>query len=233
MVAQVQGGGWGVADFAPDGRTRGGDQYISVTKSNLYLLDLATGRMTPIGDHSRDIAYGGAEFAPDGTLWVTSDEGSDFQRLGTARPRDRPLHAGASPNINWDVENFDISDDGRTIAFVTNEAGISRLRLLDTAHRRGARLVGGLPAGTIGGARDRALGRDRPQPDLGAQPVRRLFGRSADAGGDALDAERDGRARRARQCRAGAGRGEELRRRDASRASSTGPIRGASRAGGR
>jgi dipeptidyl aminopeptidase/acylaminoacyl peptidase len=149
MVAQVQGGGWGVSDFAYDGQRAVAINYISVTKSNPYLLDLASGRMTPIGDHSRDISYGGAEFAPDGTLWVTSDEGSDFQRLGrldVATGRFTPVVT----NINWDVETFDLSEDGRTIAFVTNEAGISRLRLLDT--RTGAaRLVAGLPAGTIGG----------------------------------------------------------------------------------
>ena len=50
-----------------------------------------------------------------------------------------------TPDVNWDVENLELSPDGRTLAFVTNEAGISRLRLLDTgsrdarlAHRRAA-----------------------------------------------------------------------------------------------
>ncbi len=149
MVAQVQGGGWGVADFSHDGRRAVAVQYISVAKSNPYLLDLASGRMTAIGDHGRDIAYGGAEFAPDGTLWVTSDEGSDFQRLGRLDPATGRFTPVVT-NISWDVENFDVSDDGRTIAFVTNEAGIGRLRLLDT--RTGAaRLVPDLPAGTIGG----------------------------------------------------------------------------------
>jgi dipeptidyl aminopeptidase/acylaminoacyl peptidase len=151
MVAQVQGGGWSVADFAFDGRSAVVTNYISVTKSNLYRLDLASGRMTPIGDPNRDISYGGAEYAPDGTLWVTSDEGSDFQRLGRLDPATGRFTPVVT-NLNWDVETFDVSDDGRTIAFVTNEAGISRLRLLDT--RTGAaRLVAGLPAGTIGGLR--------------------------------------------------------------------------------
>jgi dipeptidyl aminopeptidase/acylaminoacyl peptidase len=149
MVAQVDGGGWAVADFSYDGRQAVAIQYVSVTKSNPFMLDIASGRMTPIGDHSRDISYGAAEFAPDGTLWVTSDEGSDFQRLGRLDPatgRFTPVIT----NINWDVENIDVSEDGRTIAVVTNEAGISRLRLLDT--RTGnVRLVSGLPAGTIGG----------------------------------------------------------------------------------
>jgi len=148
-VAEVHGGGWNISDFSPDGRRAVVVDYISVTKVNLFLLDLASGRMTPIGDQSRDIAYGSSQFAPDGSLWVTSDEGSDFQRLGvidTATGRFTPVVT----DIPWDVEAFDISEDGRTIAFATNEAGISRLRLLDTRTRR-ARLVPGLPAGTIGG----------------------------------------------------------------------------------
>jgi dipeptidyl aminopeptidase/acylaminoacyl peptidase len=149
LVAEVHGGGWQIADFAPDGRRAAVFNYISVTKSNLYLMDVASGVMTPIGDPDRDIAYGGAGFARDGTLWVTSDEGSDFQRLGTIDPATGRFTAVVG-DIDWDVENFDISPDGRLIAFTTNEAGISRLRLLDTATRR-ARLVSALPAGTIGG----------------------------------------------------------------------------------
>ena len=148
MVAQVEGGGWGVADFAFDGRRAVVLQYVSITKSNVYLLDLASGRLTPVGDHSRAISYGGAEFAPDGSLWVTSDEGSDFRRLGRldlATGRFTPVVT----NINWDVENFEVSDDGRTIAMVTNEAGVSRLRILDPGTGN-VRLVSALPAGTIG-----------------------------------------------------------------------------------
>lgn len=149
LVAQVEGGGWNFADFAPDGRRAVVINYRQVTNSDLYLIDLASGRMTPIGDIAQDIAYGGAEFAPDGTLWVTSDEGSDFRRLGTldlATGRFAPV----SREPRWDVTGFDVSPDGSTIAYVTNEAGVSRLKLLDTGSRE-VRTVEGLPPGVIGG----------------------------------------------------------------------------------
>jgi dipeptidyl aminopeptidase/acylaminoacyl peptidase len=149
MVAQVKGGGWAVADFAPDGRSAVVANYLSVTKTDLYRLDLASGRMTPIGDLAKPIAYGAAQFAPDGTLWVTSDEGSDFQRLGRLNPttgRFTPV----APETRWDVESFDISDDGRFIAYLVNEAGISRLRLLDPRTGR-ARTVAKLPVGVASG----------------------------------------------------------------------------------
>jgi len=145
MVAQVKGGGWLVSDFAPDGRTAIVANGISVNKTNLYRLDLASGRMTPIGDPSKPIAYDLARFAPNGTLWVTSDEGSDFLRLGRLDPatgRFTPV----APEKKWDVEAFDISEDGRFIAYLVNEAGISRLRLLDTNTGR-VRPVAKLPLG--------------------------------------------------------------------------------------
>ena len=148
-VAEVQGGGWAIADFAPGNGRALVIQYISVTKSNLNLLDLAANKLTPLGDHSKDVSYSGAEFAPDGTLWVTSDEGSDFQRLGTV-----DLATGKftprGPATKWDVDAFAISHDGRTIAMVTNEAGISRLSLMDVASGT-ARRVDSIPAGGIGG----------------------------------------------------------------------------------
>lgn len=149
MVAAVNGGGWAIADFAPGADRAVVFEYISITKSNLHLLDIAKGTMTPIGDHKKAIAYGAAKFAPDGTLWVTSDEGSEFQRLGTldlASGRFTPRNTEA----HWDVEDFDIAPDGSFVAYFINEAGASRLKLIDT--RTGAvRSVDALPLGTAGG----------------------------------------------------------------------------------
>ena len=148
MVAQVQGGGWAISDFAPDKKTAIVSQYRSVTNVDMSSLDLASGQMTPIGDHQKDVAIGGAEFAPDGTLWVTSDEGADFQRLGTM-----DIKTGAftprGPTEKWDVEAFDISPDGSFIVYATNEAGVSKVKILDIK-TGGVRVVQGLPAGIVG-----------------------------------------------------------------------------------
>jgi len=149
MVAQVKGGGWAIADFAPGGSRALVANYLSVTNTDPYLLDVASGRLTAIGDHKKDIAYGGFEFAPDGALWALSDEGSDVQRLGRLDPRSgrfTPVTAAS----RWEVEEFAISKDGRTIAFVTNEAGVGKLWLMDVASRR-VRPVPLANAGTVGG----------------------------------------------------------------------------------
>jgi dipeptidyl aminopeptidase/acylaminoacyl peptidase len=149
MVAQVKGGGWGIADFAPDGKSALVANYVSITKVDLHWLDLASGKLTPIGNHKKQIAHGGGKFMPDGTLWVTSDEGSDFQRLGTLDPKSGKF-TPRSAEPKWDIESFDIAADGSFIAYLINEAGVSKLRLLDP--KSGAvREVTGLPRGVIGG----------------------------------------------------------------------------------
>ncbi len=151
MVLQVKGGGWAIADFAPGNATAVVGNYQSVQKTDLYLLDLASGKLSPIGNHKQNIAYGGAKYAPDGALWVTSDAGSDFQRLGTLDPKTGKF-TPRSPETKWDVESFDIAPDGSFIAYIVNEAGMSKLRLLDPKTGQ-SREVTGLPKGTLGGVK--------------------------------------------------------------------------------
>jgi dipeptidyl aminopeptidase/acylaminoacyl peptidase len=78
-----------------------------------------------------------------------SDEESEFTRLV------RLDLAGGAPavltgELPWNVEEFDISPDGKTIAFITNEDGIGVLRLFDVAQNRESprpKIPVGVPAG--------------------------------------------------------------------------------------
>lgn len=148
LVGQVDSNGWSVAAFAPDKSWLLVTRSASVEKTDLFRLDLTSGKMAPIGDHAKKIAFSGASFAPDGAIWVASDDGSDVQRLGTLDPATGKF-TPRGPAEKWDVEAFDISGDGRFIAYAVNEAGVSRLRVLDIASGR-ARTVDALPAGVIG-----------------------------------------------------------------------------------
>ena len=146
MVYQAKGGGWSILDFAPDGNRALVVNRGSVQKSDLYDLDLTSGKLTPLHDLKQQVAYAGAEYAPDGSLWVLSDEGSDWSRLGTLRGgKFTPVAAQAK----WDVDSFDIAPDGSFIAFFTNEAGLSKLRLLDP--KTGSVRTAELPSGVAGG----------------------------------------------------------------------------------
>lgn len=148
MVHESKGGGWALIGFAPDKRTAYLADYRSVQDTDLYTLDPYSGAMTPIGDPAAEVAFSGFKVGPDGTIWATSDIGADFQQLGRLDPA-----TGAFAPVSreqWDVDGFDLSADGKTIAYVVNEAGFDRLRLLDVASGKVTR-VDSLPAGGIGG----------------------------------------------------------------------------------
>ncbi|WP_245395647.1 S9 family peptidase [Anthocerotibacter panamensis] len=152
LLTEVEGGGWFPLDWSPDDRTALVQEYVSINESYLWLFDTTTGKktlLTPKGGPEK-ISYGAAKFSPDGKgLYVTSDAGSEFQRL-TYRPLKGDAAVVLTANIAWDVEDFDLSRDGKWLAFVTNEDGVSVLHMLNTTTRK-EQAVPKLPIGVING----------------------------------------------------------------------------------
>ncbi len=154
LVLHVDGGGWGCDDWSPDGKQLLVREYISANESYLYLVDAATGdktSLTPKGGMEQ-ISYGGGEFSRDGKgIYVTTDRESEFQRL-TYIDLAAKEHMYLTSHINWDVSDFDLSQDGKRIAFITNEDGIGVLHILNTETRK-EESVPKLPVGIISGLR--------------------------------------------------------------------------------
>jgi dipeptidyl aminopeptidase/acylaminoacyl peptidase len=158
-VREIQGGGWAVFEWSPDDRQLLAGEYESVNRTHLWLVDVATGATTALTPRGAadSVAYADARFSRDGRgVWLTTDADGEFRRLAwldLATKRITPL----TPDIPWDVVDVEVSPDGRTVAFATNEAGASRLYLMDTATRR-YRPVAGLPNALLGGVRWRSDG---------------------------------------------------------------------------
>lgn len=140
-------------DWAPDGSQILVAQGVSVTKSRLFILTVATGALRELTPEL-NVAYSGGAFSADGkSIFVISDEGSDFARLvqlDVATGARTPL---SPADLNWDVENFDVSRDGQRIAYTVNVGGASELRLMDLRLRSATRALPApvLPPGVIGG----------------------------------------------------------------------------------
>ncbi|MFZ4120182.1 MAG: prolyl oligopeptidase family serine peptidase [Caulobacterales bacterium] len=150
-------GAVGPLDFSADGSKLLIGQSISVAYSRRFILDVASGALSEITPDLR-VSYDGGEFTPDGrAIILTSDEGSEYQRLVRI-----DLTTGArtvlTPNLNWDVESFDQSRDGRRIALSVNEAGQSRLSIIDARAGRTTHQVD-LPPSVVSGVQFDDAGR--------------------------------------------------------------------------
>ena len=134
MVAQMEGGGWDVSDWSPDGKQLVVTNFVSAAESYVWLVDVASGKkelLTP-KPGSETVAYANARFAKDGKgVYMTSDAGSEFQRLAYMDLTSHKISV-LTPALNWDVDEFDLSKDGRWIAFEANEDGISVLHVMRT-----------------------------------------------------------------------------------------------------
>lgn len=132
LLLQVNSGGWGVADWSADETKLLLEEYVSANESFIHLLDLKTGTkelLTPKG--AEKVAWSGAKFARAGkTFFSTTDHGAEFQRLVEVQVATK-THRVLTVNIPWDVEQFELSPDGSTLAFITNEDGVGVLHLMD------------------------------------------------------------------------------------------------------
>jgi dipeptidyl aminopeptidase/acylaminoacyl peptidase len=133
-------------------------RYVSISESYLYLADVATGTLTALDDSGRKVGIRMAKFAPDGRgVYLLTDEDGEFLQL---KFKDPVTHQSRSvtPATGWDVEDFDVSSDGRYVAYVVNDDGRSRLTVLDTQAKLEL-APAGLPEGRIGNPRFDRSGR--------------------------------------------------------------------------
>ena len=151
-LLELSGGGWVVSDWSPDDSKLLLAEEVSVNETYLWLLDVATGKNFPLTPKGKEkVAYGSAAFAKDGRgLYVTLDQGSEFQRLAYMDLPSKRVDF-LTPDVA-DVDDFDLSDDGRMIAYVTNEKGASVLHFFDTATRM-SKPGPNLPLGVVSGLR--------------------------------------------------------------------------------
>lgn len=146
LVAQVSGGGWNVVDFSDDGSKALVLNRMSVNQADVYELDLASGKMTQI-NKGKPASFSDLHYASDGAVWTISDVGSDFARLGIL-DRKSGMFASKTSEAKWDVSDYAVAPDGSFVVYAINEAGVSRVRMMDM--KTGAvRPITGLPEGVI------------------------------------------------------------------------------------
>jgi dipeptidyl aminopeptidase/acylaminoacyl peptidase len=134
-VAELKGA-WNPLDWSPDNSRILVDEGISANESYLHWVDVATGEvhaLTPrLPAGGEPISYQGGLWSKDGrSVYTASDQDSEFLRIVRIDIDKSAKPTVVSGDISWDVEDFDLSDDGNLLAFVTNEDGFSKVHVLD------------------------------------------------------------------------------------------------------
>jgi dipeptidyl aminopeptidase/acylaminoacyl peptidase len=151
MLSKLDGGGWEPLDWSPDRQKLLVLNQVSAEESYLWLMDAESGEKTLLTTKGIiNVNYEGGRFSKDGKgIYTTTDKDSEFHRMAYIDLTTKQ-HTYLTSRIPWDVDEFDLSDNGRMIAFVTDEDGFGVLHLLDTAARKEKSLPA-LPKGIISG----------------------------------------------------------------------------------
>ena len=149
----TEGGSWAAMDFSPDGRRLLVMKYVSAAESYPGVVDVATGRLELFPVDGGKASFDGFAFAPDGRgVYFISDEPIDGQPQEFSSLRHHDPATGKltvlSAGIPWDVSGLVIADDGRHLAFTSNEDGISKLHVRTIPDHRPVALPA-LPVGVI------------------------------------------------------------------------------------
>lgn len=133
MVKQVAGS-WQPLDWFPDDSHLLLYNYVSDEESHLHACDVKSGESVEINPSSegQKVAYGTAAYSADRKgVYYSSDEESDILRL-TYYDLQSKRKKILTPSLRWDVDAFDVSKDGKWVAFTANEGGLSKLYIYDT-----------------------------------------------------------------------------------------------------
>src|SRR3989449_7758570 len=154
LLAQLAGGAWQPQAWSPDDKKILLEEELSINESYLWLVDSTTGEKTELTlrNTTEKVSYGEGRFSKDGKgIYVTTDKDSEFHRLEyldltTKQPQ------YLTTNVPWDVESFDVTHDGKMVAFLTNEDGVSVLHVMSTFTKKEMPLPK-LPTGVVGSLR--------------------------------------------------------------------------------
>ena len=149
LFVSSPGGYFKAYDWSPDDKQVVYCDFPSNVANTLWLVDVASGNKTLLSPKSDQLElYDNPQFSKDGKgIYVVTDHDSDFRRLAYIDFASGKISYIPSPS-RWDVDEFQLGPDGKLLAFVTNEDGISRLHLFDVIAGK-ERPAPQLPAGII------------------------------------------------------------------------------------
>ncbi len=169
LLLQVENETWSVDDWSHDGARVILSRFVSASETYGFLLEIAARKKSPLPPEHREsdasrprkVRRDNFRFGPGSTsVYLTSDARGELRELARL-DLETGKYAWLTGDLPWDVEDLDISRDGKLAAFTINADGASRLFTLDLGAverdgegaARDARREVELPAGIVSGIR--------------------------------------------------------------------------------
>jgi dipeptidyl aminopeptidase/acylaminoacyl peptidase len=131
VIAGDSGAAWSVLDWSPDDTKLLVRKFISISESYLYVVDVNSGQKREVDPSASKVGIAGAKFSRDGQgVYLISDREGEFATLRYVNLFNNEK-TRISGQIPWDIEELAVSRDGHYLAYVSNEAGLSKLNLVD------------------------------------------------------------------------------------------------------
>ncbi len=136
LLAQSSGTYFKAYDWSPDDKQIVFCDFISNTVSTLWLVDGNGNKVLLSPKSDQPELYDYPQFSKDGKgVYVVTDHDSDVRRIAYIDLASREFSYVKS-NPKWDVDEFQLSPNGKHLAFVTNEDGISKLHVVDLSTKK-------------------------------------------------------------------------------------------------
>jgi dipeptidyl aminopeptidase/acylaminoacyl peptidase len=141
-------------DWSPDDKYLVYGEFLSITQSKLWLVEVANGQRRLLrGEQANELGYySGPRFRPDGQgLYFITDAGADVRYLAYLNLATGQFQK-VTPPVPWELDEYALAPDGKTIALAFNQAGLTSLQMLDV-HTGKLRIIESAPRGVLEGLR--------------------------------------------------------------------------------
>jgi dipeptidyl aminopeptidase/acylaminoacyl peptidase len=136
---------WYASIWSPDGKTIYADRAnAGFTDSDVYRIDVATGKLENLTPHQGDVLYTVSSVSPDGaTLLINSNEKGGYQNVALLDVASKKRTWVT--DLKWEATAGDFAPDGKSFTYTLNADGRAEIYLVDRASGRSAVLR--FPAG--------------------------------------------------------------------------------------
>jgi len=137
---------WSAVAWSADGKTlfANRSETSGVPESDVYSIDVATGKLENLTAHQGKILYAASSASPDSkTLLITSTQKNGFQNVALLDVASKKLTWVT--DTKWEASSADFSRDGKSFTYTLNEDGRIDSYLADRASMRAEKIE--LPPG--------------------------------------------------------------------------------------